>query len=271
MTGVQTCALPISTPDSSAGGTPSGIVFNSTSDFSFWAGKTKVASHFIFATEDGTLAAWGGGNAATIAADRSKWNAVYKGLALASDGGANFLYATNFHEGTIYVFDKDFNLVTGKAFHDPGIPWGFAPFNIRNIGGWLYVTYAKQKQPDKHDDLAGPGNGFVDIFRPDGSLVKRFISRGPLNSPWGIVQATVGFCKEVEHAILVGNFGDGHINVFDDDGRFVGPLNDNGRPIWIDGLWALENNIPKTDSSRLYFTAGPASESHGLFGYLQRK
>lgn len=259
----------IPSPDSVAGGTPTGIVFNNTTDFSFMVNKQPVASKFIFATEDGTIAAWGGGNNATIVADRSPWNAVYKGLALGNDGSANFLYATNFHEGRIDVFDKNFNLVSGKAFHDPGIPAGFAPFNIRNIGGWLYITYAKQK-PDKHDDEAGPGNGFVDIFKTDGSMIKRFASRGPLNSPWGIVQSTVGFSKDTEHAILVGNFGDGHINVFDDDGRFAGPLMDKGRPIWIDGLWALENNVPKTDSSRLYFTSGPDKESHGLFGYLKR-
>lgn len=264
-------AIIIPSPDSTAGGAPTGIVFNGTSDFSFLAGKTMVASHFIWATEDGTIAAWGGGNSATIVADRSKLHAVYKGLALASDGGSNFLYATNFHDGTIDVFDKNFKLVTGKPFHDPGIPSGFAPFNIRDIGGWLYVTYAKQKLPEKHDDTAGPGNGFVNIFKPDGSLVKRFASRGALNSPWGIIQATAGFCKETENAILVGNFGDGHIHVFDDDGRFVGPLKDEGRAIFIDGLWGLENNVPKTDSSRVYFTAGPVKETHGLFGYLKRR
>ena len=258
-------------PDSVAGGTPTGVVFNSTTDFSFLSGKTMVASKFIWATEDGTIAAWGGGNSATIVADKSKSNAVYKGLALANDGAANFLYATNFKQSRIDVFDKNFKLVTGMAFHDPTIPADFGPFNIRNIGGWLYVTYAKHKAPDNHDDLAGPGNGFVDIFKPDGSWVKRFATRGTLNSPWGIVQATAGFCHETEHAILIGNFGDGHINVYDDDGRFAGQLEDNGHPVVIDGLWGLENNIPATDSTRLYFTSGPKQESHGLFGYLKRK
>jgi uncharacterized protein (TIGR03118 family) len=261
----------IPTPDSPAGGTPSGIVFNGTTDFAFMVNKQPVASKFIFATEDGTLAAWGGGNVATIVVDQSKFNAVYKGLALAQDGANNFLYATNFHEARIDVFDKNFNLVSGKAFHDPGIPSGFAPFNIRNIGGWLYVTYAKQLAPDNHDDQAGPGNGFVDIFKPNGSWVKRFATRGALNSPWGIVRATAGFLHETESAILIGNFGDGHINVYDDDGRWVGALKDDGRPIRIDGLWGLENNVPATDSSRLYFTAGPEKESHGLFGYLKQR
>jgi uncharacterized protein (TIGR03118 family) len=199
----------IPSPDSSAGGTPTGIVFNGTTDFVFRVNEQSVASKFIFATEDGTLAAWGGGNVATIVADRSKWKAVYKGLALAKDGADNFLYATNFRDAKIDVFDKNFNLVSGKAFHDHEIPSGFAPFNIRNIGGWLYVTYARQDAA-RHDDMSGPGNGFVDIFKPDGSLVKRFATRGALNSPWGIVQATVGFSHETEHAILIGNFGDGH-------------------------------------------------------------
>jgi uncharacterized protein (TIGR03118 family) len=261
----------IPSPDSVAGGTPTGIVFNGTTDFAFRSGKAMAASKFIWATEDGTIAAWGGGNSATIVVDQSKSNAVYKGLALANDGTGNFLYATNFKESKIDVFDKNFNLVTGKPFHDPGIPADFGPFNIRNIGGWLYVTYAKHKAPDNHDDLAGPGNGFVDIFKPDGSWVKRFATRGPLNSPWGIVQATTSFSGGTEHAILIGNFGDGHINVYDDDGRFAGPLSDGGRPIVIDGLWSLENNIPATDSTRLYFTAGPNGESDGLFGFLKRK
>ncbi|MDP4151781.1 MAG: TIGR03118 family protein [Bacteroidota bacterium] len=261
----------IPTPDDSVGGTPTGIVFNNTSDFSFMVNKQKVASKFIFATEDGIIAAWGGGNGASVAADQSWANAVYKGLALAQDGGNNFLYATNFHEGRIDVFDKNFQLVTGKPFHDPAIPHGFAPFNIRLIGSWLYVTYAKQKGPENKDDDAGFGNGFVDIFKTDGSLVKRFATRGALNSPWGIVQASEHVGNGMENAILIGNFGDGRINVYDDDGRWVGPLKDNGRPISIDGLWSLENNLPATDSSRLYFTAGPQDESHGLFGYLQRR
>ncbi|MHA4807103.1 TIGR03118 family protein [Flavitalea flava] len=260
----------IPTPWDSVGGTPTGIVFNATTDFAFWVNKVKMASRFIFATEDGTIAAWGGGNKATIVADQSKWNAVYKGLAMASDGSANFLYAANFHAGTIDVFDKNFTKVPTTGFHDPNLPWGFAPFNIRNIGGWLYVTYAKQNA-EKHDDVAGAGNGFVNIFKPNGTWVKRFASRGALNSPWGIIRSTVAFCKETEHAILIGNFGDGHINVYDDDGKWVGPLKDDGRAIWIDGLWALENNVPATDSTQVYFTAGPGHEKHGVFGYLQRR
>jgi uncharacterized protein (TIGR03118 family) len=258
-------------PGSSSGGSPTGVVFNSTTDFMIKTGKQSQASRFIFATEDGTIAAWGGGNNAVIVADRSTFMAVYKGIAIANDGSSNFLYATNFSQAKIDVFDRNFNLVSGKHFHDPGIPAGFAPFNIRNINGWLYVTYAKQK-PDHHDDLAGPGNGFVSIFRPDGSLVKRFASQGPLNSPWGIVQAKIGFCEESEESpILIGNFGDGRINVFSDDGKFLGPLKDDGRPISIDGLWSIENDVPTANPNQLFFTAGPAKETHGIFGFLEKR
>ena len=260
----------IPSPASSTGGSPTGVLFNSTPDFMILSGKQSQASKFIFATEDGTIAAWGSGNTASIVADRSSFNAVYKGIALARDGADNFLYATNFHEAKIDVFDKNFKYVTGKSFNDPGIPSGFAPFNIRNIGGWLYVTYAKQK-PDRHDDQSGPGNGFVTIFKPNGSRVKRFASHGPLNSPWGIVQAKTEFGMETENAILIGNFGDGRINVYDVEGRFLGPLKDGGHPIKIDGLWALENEVPLADPAQLFFTAGPAEESHGLFGYLQKR
>lgn len=257
-------------PQSPTGGSPTGVVFNPTTDFMIMSGKNSQASKFIFATEDGTIAAWGSGNSASIVADRSPFNAVYKGIAMARDGQDNFLYATNFHESKIDVFDKNFGYVSNKSFTDPGIPLGFAPFNIRNIGGWLYVTYAKQK-PDKHDDEAGPGNGYVTVFKPDGSMVKRFASNGPLNSPWGIVKAKEGFCRESFSAILIGNFGDGHINVYSDDGNFLGPLKDDGHPIQIEGLWALENDVPLADPDQLFFTAGPADESHGIFGYLKKR
>ncbi|CAL1516740.1 TIGR03118 family protein [Chitinophaga sp. MM2321] len=255
-------AVSIPAPGGSGIGAPTGIVFNSTTDFTIG----DQPSRFIFATEDGTIAAWGAGNAATIMADRSTASAIYKGLALATDGADNFLYATNFFEGKIDVFDKAFHYVTGKPFMDPAMPAGFAPFNIRNISGNLYVTYAKQK-PDKHDDEAGAGNGYVDIFKPDGSLVKRFTSQGALNSPWGIVPATPGFWK-VDNTILIGNFGDGHISVFDQDGKFLGQLMNGGTPLAIYGLWALENNVPMADPNQLFFTAGPSEETHGLFGYV---
>jgi uncharacterized protein (TIGR03118 family) len=270
--GVKTpLVVTIPAPGQAWGGTPTGTVSNATTDFKI-PGDNPVASKFIFDTEDGTIVAWGGGTVGTIVADRSPWKAVYKGLAWGSTGGQNYLYATNFHAGTVDVFDKNFALVTWITFHDPNIPHGYAPFNIRNIGGWLYVTYAKQDK-EAHDDQAGPGNGFIDIFQPDGTWLARFASRGALNSPWGIVQAKVGFCKQADsvNVILVGNFGDGRINLFTDRGQFLGPLMDHNRPIVIDGLWSLENEVPGTTTAQLFFTAGPEKESHGIFGFLERK
>lgn len=249
-------------------GAPTGVVFNSTSNFV--VPDNGKPGRFIFAGEDGTLNAWNGGTSTFKVADQSAAHAVYKGLAMGSVGADTFLYATNFHVGKIDVFDKNFNLVTDKPFWDPTIPAGYAPFNIRNIGGWLYVTYAKQKAPDNMDDEKGLGNGYINIFNTKGERIKRFASRGALNSPWGIVKSAPGF--GLADAILVGNFGDGRIHVYAPDGQFVGALRkENGNPIEIDGLWALENNIPGTDAKQLYFTSGPAEEEHGLFGYLLKQ
>lgn len=255
---------PVTIPSLTAGqpGAPSGVLFNGTTEF----GGNK----FIFASEEGIIAAWSSGNAATKVADRSSSNAVYKGIAMATDGLACFLYVTNFRGGKIDVFDQNFNYVTDKPFNDPNIPTGFAPFNIQNIGGSLYVTYAKLKAPDDMDDQAGPGNGYVDIFTPKGVLVKRFASQGTLNSPWGIALAPAGFADDGP-SILIGNFGDGRINVFNMGGHFKGQLLHGSQPITIDGLWAIDFlNSNATDSDPLYFTAGPNEESHGLFGYLKK-
>jgi uncharacterized protein (TIGR03118 family) len=255
------------------GGTPSGAVFNTTTDFIIPA--TGEVSKFIFAAEDGRLYAWSSGDSTRIVADMSSTGAVYKGLEIAEDGGSNFIYATNFHNGTIDVFDKDFNFVS-KPFMDQKIPMGFAPFNIRLIDGLLYVTYAKQLAPDNHDDEKGPGNGFVDIFNTDGSLIGRLVTMGKLNSPWGIEKAPEGF-GQGKNAILIGNFGDGRINVYCDiNGEFKGSLKALGSdmPLSIDGLWAItfpDGRIPGDDPAKLYFTAGPFGESHSLFGYITKQ
>jgi uncharacterized protein (TIGR03118 family) len=265
----QTLRAPVTIPSIAPGGTgaPTGVVFNSTTDF----GGNK----FIFASEDGIIAAWSSGNSAVTVADRSSSNAVYKGIAMANDGTANFLYLTNFKGGKVDVFDKNFNYVTNKPFLDPGIPAGFAPFNIVNIGGKLYVTYAKQLGPDNMDDQKGPGNGYIDIYNPDGTFVKRFASQGRLNSPWGVALAPAGFGDDKQTTILIGNFGDGRISIFDMHGSFEGQLKNKGQVLTIEGLWDidfLENNMPGgTEHDPLFFTAGPADESHGLFGYLQKK
>lgn len=252
--------------------TPSGIVFNPTTDFMITA--TSQVPKFIFASENGKIYAWASGDSARTVVDRSAGGSVYKGLELANDGTGNFLFATDFHNGKIDVFDKSYALVASKPFMDPAIPVGFAPFNIRLIDSVLYVTYAKQLAPDNHDDEKGAGNGYVNIFNTGGSLVKRFASQGKLNSPWGIEKAPEGFGQGTR-VILVGNFGDGHINVYEEfEGEFLRQLKNYGSPVWIDGLWALtfpDNNVPGDDPNKLYFTAGPNDESHGLFGYLTKQ
>ncbi len=167
-----------------------------------------------------------------------------------------------------------FHLVHLKGrFVDSKIPAGFALFGIRNIRGWLYVTYAKQNA-EKHDDVAGPGNGFLDVFDASGHLVRRFAQRGALNSPWGLALAPKSFGR-FGGDLLVGNFGDGHINAFNPrTGAFLGQLRDqNGHVITIDGLWSLTfgngTNSSRTDT--LYFTAGLDGEQHGIFGSLRPK
>jgi uncharacterized protein (TIGR03118 family) len=249
-----------------AGGAPTGVVYNSSAT-SFGGNK------FIYAGEDGVISGWSSGTATTIVADRSANGAVYKGIAIASDGGADFLYAANFKGNDIDVFDSNFNYVTTKPFDDPTIPAGFAPFNIYNHDGKLYVTYAKQLAPDNEDDQSGAGNGYVNIFNADGTLSSRFASQGTLNSPWGLVDAPTGFGVGTD-MILVGNFGDGRINIFDANGTYKGQLMDGGTAISIEGLWALqfpEDGIPAGDQNQLFFTAGPADETHGIFGYLSKR
>ena len=251
---------------SSSGGVPTGVIFNPTSDFVV---PSSTAAHFIFAGEDGTIAAWTGGTQAVIVADRSGIGAVYKSIAMASNGGANFLYATDFHNNEIDVFDASYKFV--KSFTDAGVPAGFAPFGIHTIGGNLYVTFAKQKAPDNHDDEAGVGNGYVDVFSPDGTMIKRFVSTGSLNSPWAVVLAPVGLAGFAGD-ILIGNFGDGMIGAYDaGTGSFVGFLNGKDhKPLSIDGLWDLTFG-PGAAAGTLYFSAGPSDESHGLLGTLTPK
>jgi len=253
---------------------PTGQVFNGTTDFVVTNGIISAASRFIFATEDGTISGWNptvDGTHAILAVDKSGAEAIYKGLAIGESSGSNFLYAANFHAGTIDVFDKNFHQVQlAGSFSDPDIHSGFAPFNIQNLGGKLYVTYAKQ-DADAEDDVAGPANGYVDIFDTSGNLLQRLATRGRLNSPWGLVIAPASF-GAFAGDLLVGNFGDGRINVIDPvSGEFLDQLRDaNNRAISIDGLWGLivGNGGNGGDADKVYFTAGPNDEADGLFGSL---
>ncbi len=241
----------------------------------FWINDSGFGgSHFIFDTEDGTVSSWVSGAKATLQATAAS-GSVYKGLAIANNGSANFLYAANFGLGRIDVYDSSFHATTlAGGFSDPNIPSGFAPFDVKNINGSLYVTYAKQ-DPAKHDDVAGPGNGFVDIFDLNGNFVKRLVSRGALNSPWGLAVAPSVF-GSFGGDLLVGNFGDGRINAYNlTTGSFAGTLDGtSGTPVTIQGLWGLSfgNGAFGQNADSLYFTAGiPGSnnvEDHGLFGSL---
>ena len=246
-------------------GPVSGQVYNATSDFALPTGSSAA---FIFDSEDGLITAWGGGTVATTVADRSATGAVYKGLAMANNGGANFLYATNFNSGKVDVFDKTYTLKS--SFTDPNIPAGFAPFGIASFGSYLYVTYAKQDAA-KHDDVAGAGNGYVDVFQTNGTLVGRLVTKGALNSPWGLAIAPSGF-GNLGGALLVGNFGDGKVNAFNiSTGKAMGTIQTKGGiPIVIPGLWGLlfGNGGAAGPTSTLYFTSGPNAEADGLMGSI---
>ncbi|QCP51843.1 TIGR03118 family protein [Trinickia violacea] len=261
---------------------PTGMVWNPSP--AFLVPGTTIPAVFIFATEDGTISDWAGGlNPATnavIAVDNSSNpsaanGAVYKGLVFGVNANGVFLFATNFRAGRIDVFGPSGGAsglftpaTTDGGFTDPHIPAGYAPFGIANIDGDLFVTYALQNA-QKHDDVAGNGHGFVDVFDTDGHLLRRFASRGALNSPWGMTRASFAFGR-FSGKILIGNFGNGRINVFNDDGTFVDQLEDPyGNPLAIDGLWTLTRGGGRNSSSdTLYFSAGPNQETNGLFGTI---
>jgi uncharacterized protein (TIGR03118 family) len=258
-----------------ASAAPTGTVFNSSPGTGFTiAGKKAV---FLFDSEDGAISGWnpafGTGSTAIVAVDHGSpdpsLNAVYKGLAISTLNGGT-LYATNFRAGTVEAYDSSFNPTLVGGFVDPSLPAGFAPFNDEVINGDLYVTYAKQDAA-KHDDVAGLGNGFVDVFNLDGTGEHRLISNGLLDSPWGMAIAPSSF-GSFAGDLLVGNFGNGMINAYNaTTGTFIGTLDGaDGNPLVIDGLWALTigNGAAGGSLNTLYFTAGPDGESHGLFGSL---
>jgi uncharacterized protein (TIGR03118 family) len=249
---------------------PTGVVFNGGSGFVVTSGANSAPARFIFDSEDGLIRGWNPAvdatNAVVSPADPVP-GAIYKGLAIS--GG--MLYAADFHNGLVDVFDGSWGLV--NQFTDPGLPGGYAPFGIQAIGSRVYVAFAKQ-DADAEDEIAGQGLGFVDAFDTSGNLVARVAQRGRLNAPWGLALAPADFGR-FSGDLLVGNFGDGKINAFEAqaNGRFGfrGQLRDgSGHPVAIDGLWALGfgNGGTAGPTNTLFFTAGPDEETHGLFGRI---
>jgi len=257
-------------------GSPTGTVFNGNSAaFLVSQNGKSSAARFLFATEGGTILGWSPAVNATnavVAVDNSSAGAIYKGLATANDR----LYAADFHNGRVDVFDASFKPVAGSGFTDPKVAKGFAPFGIQALGGNIFVTYAKQDAAKK-DDVAVPGQAFVDEFSPDGQLVARVVNSGkknaPLNAPWGLAMAPADF-NVFGNDLLVGNFGNGRISAYTQRGSkwvFKGQLRlADGTPIAIDGLWgiAFGNGAAAGPKDTLYFVSGPGQEQHGLYGSI---
>jgi len=246
-------------------GNPTGQLFNNTSGFN--------GDIFIFASEDGTISGWRGALGTTAETLTNRSSAVYKGITLVTNTGTPLLLAANFSEGTVDVYDTNLNLT---QFSDPWAPTGYAPFNVQNIDGFVFVTFAKQDS-EKEDDAPGPGHGLIDVFNPKTGRFHRFATGSDaggrlkaINSPWGVALAPNSFGKHCGR-LLVGNFGSGTIMAFEADGDFQGFLeNSHDKPIVIDGLWGLAfgNGGKAGVPDALYFTAGPNGEGDGLFGSL---
>lgn len=247
------------------GGVPTGQVFNNTGSFAITGGNAS----FIFATENGDIAAWRSGT--TALTEFTSQGGSYKGLAIAGTGAGAHLYAANFATGNVDVLDNAFHLVSVPGgFTDPNLPAGYAPFNVQNINGNIVVTYAVRNAATG-DDIAGPGNGIVDVYDQNGVLQRRLVSNGALNSPWGLALAPGSF-GPLGNALLIGNFGDGTINGYDFfTGALLGTvMGTDGAPLVNDGLWGLAfgNNNASFDHNSLYVTAGLNDEADGLFARI---
>ncbi len=261
-------------------GSPTGIVYSGGMDFVVTGttptgAKSTGPARFLFSSEGGQITGWAPNvNTATafLAVNSAPGGAIYKGLALGGNGTTHLLYAADFHNARVDVFDGTFMPVTlpAGAFTDSHIPKGYAPFGIQAINGDLFVTFAKQG-PGAVDDTAGRGFGFVDVFDPNGKLVQRFAERGALNAPWGVALAPTSFGR-FGGALLIGNFGDGTINAYGPiSGRLLGALRDSqGRRIRIDGLWGMQfgNGLLQQETNALYAAAGPNGEEHGTYNVI---
>ena len=258
-------------------GAPTGTTFNfAGAGFTVSNGTTTAPARFLFATEGGQVLGWALTFASAVPGFTSTDGAIYKGLTIGQNSDGWFLFAADFHNGKVDVLDDTFALQSwAGAFTDPNLPAGFAPFGIQNLGGTIFVSYAKQDAAAE-DEVAGPGLGFVDAYATDGTFLGRVASGGTLNAPWGLAWAPSDFGK-FSGDLLVGNFGDGRINAFattEDGWEARGPLKGTDhRPIAIDGLWGIGfgNGAASGPTNVLYFAAGPEDESHGLFGSIDWK
>jgi uncharacterized protein (TIGR03118 family) len=264
----QALVVTIPGPGGAVPGVPTGQVFNNAGTFALPNGANAT---FMFASATGTISGWNGAAGTTAVTEINGFpGSSYTGLAIAGTGAGARLYAANFGTGVVDVFNGSFAPVMTGGFIDPTLPPGYAPFNVQNIGGNIVVTYAL-KDPLTGEDVAGAGHGFVDVYDPNGVLLRRVASDAVLNSPWGVTLAPAAF-GPFGGALLVGNFGDGTIHAYDFfTGALLGGLTDtNGAPIVNDGLWALafRTGGPGVNPNALYFTAGIQDEAHGLFASL---
>jgi uncharacterized protein (TIGR03118 family) len=265
----QSLVVTVPGPDGAVGA-PTGIVYSaSASDFMVTNGTTSGPSRFIYAGEDGIISGWAPNVDGTHALIAVMADAIYKGLALAAGTTGNQLYATDFHNNKVDVYDHNFNRITSPGgFKDPLLPKKYAPFGIQNVGGNLLVTFAKQ-DADAEDEMDGRGMGFVDFFDPDGNLLNHVARKVLVNAPWGIALAPPNFGR-FSNDLLVGNFGDGTISAYDTTtGAYLGQLNNpDGTRLRIDRLWAIQfgNGFDSQPTNTLFFTAGPGDESGGLYG-----
>jgi uncharacterized protein (TIGR03118 family) len=268
-------SLVVTIPGATEAGNPTGTVFYGGMGFVVSKGSASGPSRFLFVSEDGGIAGWSpqaDPAHAIRVIDNSASHAIYKGVAISGNGKTTLLYATDFHNGKIDVYDSSFKPVNlpDKPFFDPNLPSGYGPFGIQSIGGDIYVSYAKQDE-DREDDVKGKGLGFINVFDPEGRLLRRLASNGALNAPWGMTLAPASFGK-FSNRLLVGNFGDGMINAYDlATGRWLGQLKgQDRRPIAIPGLWgiAFGNGLSNQPIDTLFFAAGPGDEKHGLYGRL---
>lgn len=256
---------------------PTGIVFNGTQDFKVTQNGVSGAAPFIFVGTGGTVSGWSpsvNGTQAITMVDTatSGTQASYTGLALSSYANVNYLYAADFRNNRVDVYDPSWKKVTlaGGTFTDPNLPAGYGPFGIQAIGNQIFVAYAQHAASGPRENF-GPGLGIVDVFDPSGALVRRFVTGGALNAPWGMAQAPANF-GSFSNMILVGNFGDGTINVYDPtSGAQVGTLSKADKtPIVIDGLWGIGfgNGLNDQPTNTLFYAAGPAGATHGLYGRI---